>query len=50
MTQLKAYLADNHDIVTTLKDMFITALIAMVCVGTAPALIWLSAASFAIGG
>tara|TARA_B100001113_G_scaffold353047_1_gene356136 strand:+ start:1105 stop:1245 length:141 start_codon:yes stop_codon:yes gene_type:complete len=46
MTQIKAYLADNHDIVKALKDMFITAAVAALCIGTAPALIWLTAISF----
>jgi hypothetical protein len=46
MTQLKAYLADNHDIVRTLKDMLVTAMIAIACAGTAPALIWLSLLSY----
>jgi hypothetical protein len=46
MTQLKAYIADNHDIVRALKDILITFAVALVCVGTAPALIWLSVLSY----
>ena len=46
MTQLKAYIADNHDIVKALKDVFITFAVALICVGTAPALIWLSVISY----
>ena len=46
MTQLKAYLAENHDIVNTLKDMLITGLVAALCVGSGPILVWLSIISF----
>ena len=46
MTQLKAYIADNHDIVRALKDILITFAVALVCVCTAPALIWLSVLSY----
>ena len=46
MTQLKAYIADNHDIVKALKDMIITFAVAALCIGTAPALIWLSVLSY----
>jgi len=45
MTQLKAYMADNHDIVKALKDMFITTIVAAACVGIGPLLIWLSVIS-----
>jgi len=45
MTQLKAYIADNHDIVKALKDMLFTTLVAALCIGIGPALIWLSTIS-----
>lgn len=45
MTQLKAYLADNHDIVRTLIDMIITTGIAALAIGIGPILIWLSSVS-----
>ena len=30
MTQLKAYIADNHDIVKALKDMIVTTAVAVI--------------------
>jgi len=42
MAQIKAFMAKHEDIATTLVE-FLTALgIGLVCIGTAPALIWLS--------
>ena len=42
MSTLRAIIAKHDEIATTLID-FLTALgIALVCIGTAPALIWLA--------
>ena len=46
MTQLKAYIADNHDIVKALKDMIVTTAVAVLCIGIGPLLIWLSSLSY----
>jgi len=45
MTQIKAYMASHQELATTLNNIAeITQviLIGLICVGTAPALIWLS--------
>ena len=42
MAQLKAFLAKHDDIATTLIDFFEAVTIAVICIGTAPFLIWIS--------
>jgi hypothetical protein len=40
MTKIKAYMADHHDIAKTLLDMMEVFVIAAVCLGTTPAIIY----------
>ena len=40
MTKIKAYMADHHDIAKTLLDMMEVFMIALVCLGTTPAIIY----------
>tara|TARA_B100000941_G_scaffold68008_1_gene45636 strand:- start:36 stop:170 length:135 start_codon:yes stop_codon:yes gene_type:complete len=42
MVQFKAFMAKHDDIATTLIDFFNAVAIALVCIGSAPFLIWLS--------
>jgi hypothetical protein len=49
MAKIKAYMADHDEIAETLVNWFEFILVFGVCLGTAPALIWIASNQFAIG-
>lgn len=49
MTKIKAYMADHDEIAKTLGNLLQFILVFGVCLGTAPALIWVASQQFAIG-
>tara|TARA_B100001094_G_scaffold37399_1_gene31685 strand:- start:11306 stop:11455 length:150 start_codon:yes stop_codon:yes gene_type:complete len=49
MTKIKAYMADHDEIATTLSNLLQFILVFGVCLGTAPALIWVASQQFALG-
>ena len=49
MTTIKAYMANHQDIAKTLYRTLEPILIATVCLGTAPFLIWIASNQYGIG-
>jgi hypothetical protein len=49
MATIKAYIADHQDIAKTLYRTLEPLLIALVCIGTAPFLVWIASNQYGIG-
>ena len=49
MTTIKAYIADHQEIAKTLYRTLEHILIAAVCLGTAPFLVWIASNQYGIG-
>tara|TARA_B100000927_G_scaffold267968_1_gene242451 strand:- start:515 stop:667 length:153 start_codon:yes stop_codon:yes gene_type:complete len=49
MTTIKAYIADHQEIAKTLYRTLEPILIAAVCLGTAPFLVWIASNQYGIG-